>query len=216
LSVPKSSNLDMQVVELVDSKGRKTRPLRSAYSGTVAKGAKIDLTLDQVQKIGEMILEQIREEIEKDTLKASAFRAQGDPVPLPRTKRFAESFKVQVSGKRTLEFTSDWPTAGAHTLGRDREVDLEAKNKSSTSPFPMWWLVRPQVPRARIVTSEGQVIVVTTPSPADGDAMWVHPGFRRYTFLERGIRKGKQRALETLVAEMMTQTISDKGLFPQG
>lgn len=214
--MPKPSNLDLHVVEMVDSKGRKTRPLRSAYSGTIAKGAKIDLTLDQVNRVGEIILEQIREEIEKDTMRASAFRAQGDPVPLPRTKRFAESFKFQVSGKRTLEFTSDWPTAGAHTLGRDREVDLDAKNKSSTPPFLMWWLVRTQVPRARIVTSEGQVIVVTTPSPADGDALWVHPGFRRYSFLERGIRKGKQRALEVLIADVMSRTISDKGLFPQG
>ncbi len=214
--MPKPSNLDLHVLEMVDSKGSKTRPLRSAYSGTIAKGAKIDLTLDQVNRIGEIILEQIREEIEKDTMKASAFRAQGDPVPLPRTKRFAESFKFQVSGKRTLEFTSDWPTAGAHTLGRDREVNLDAKNKSNTPPFPMWWLVQPQVPRARIVTSEGQVIVVTTPSPADGDALWVHPGFRRYSFLERGIRKGKIRAMEALSMEVLVQTLTDKGLFPQG
>ena len=213
--MPKPSTVDMQVIEVVDGKGRKARPLRSAYAGTIAKGAQIDLTPDQIHSIGEIILEQIREEIEKDTLKASAFRADGDPVPLPRTKRFAESFKFRVSGKRTLEFISDWPTAGAHTLGRDRDVNLDAKNKPSTPPFPMWWLVRPQVPRARIVTSEGQVIVVTTPSPADGDSLWVHPGFRRYSFLERGIRKGKERALQFLVADVLAQTLSDKGLFPR-
>jgi hypothetical protein len=212
----KKSAVDLHVVEMVDEKGRKRKPLRSAYSGTIAKGAKVDLTSEQIHRIGEIILDQIREEIEKDTLKASSFRAQGDPVPLPRTKRFAESFKFQISGKRTLEFTSDWPTAQAHTLGRDPDVDLDAKNKSSTPPFPMWWLVQPQVPRARIVTSEGKVIVVATPSPADGDALWVHPGFRRYSFLERGIRIGKQKALEALVMDVLVQTLTDKGLFPQG
>lgn len=209
-------NADLHVIEVIDDKGKKRKALRGVYSGTVAKGAQIELTLEQVHGIGEIILEQIREEIKIDTRKASAFRGEGEPVPLPKTKRFAESFKFHVSGKRTLEFTSDWPTAQAHTIGRDRDLNLDAKNKSNTSSFPMWWLVQPQVPWARIVRSDGSVIVVATPNPLEGDALWVHPGFRRYSFLERGIRKGKQRALEALAMDVLAHTISTKGLFPQG
>ena len=209
-------NVDLQILEVIDSKGKKQKPLRSAYSGTIAKGTKIELTLDQVHKVGEIILEQIREEIKLDTRKAAGRRGEGEPVPLPKTKRFAESFKFQVSGKRTLEFTSDWPTARAHTLGRDQDLDLEDKNKSNSPAFPMWWLVQPQVPWARIVRADNSVIVVATPNPAEGEALWVHPGFRRYSFLERGIRKGKQKALEALVLEVMVQNLAQKGLFPKG
>lgn len=211
--MPKKPNTEIQVVEVVDSKGNKRKPLRSAYSGTVTKGEKIDLSREQVEMIANIILEQIKEEIAEDTKKAGAFRGEGEPVPLPQTKRFADSFQVKIVGERTLEFTSDWPTAPAHTLGRDKEVDIEAKNKGSTGPFPMTWLVKPQVPYARIATREGKVIVVSTPNPGEGGAMWVHPGFRRYSFLERGIRKGKQKAMEALVADILSQTLADKGLF---
>jgi hypothetical protein len=214
--MPKKSDTNVQVVEVVDEKGFKRKPLRGAYTGTIAKGAKIDLTREQIQQIGEIVLRQIREEIATDTKKASAFRAPGDPVPLPRTARFAESFQYQILGNRTLQFTSDWPTAVVHTLGRDRDFNLDDKNKSNSPEFQMWWLVQPKVPRARIVTSKGEVIVVTTPNPAEGDNLWVHPGFRRYSFLERGIRKGKQKALEAIMTDILAQTLSENGLFPQG
>ena len=209
----KKTNSELHVFEVIDSKGVKRKPLKTAYSGTIAKSANIDLSRDQVERIGQIILDQIREEIAEDTKKAGAFRGAGDPVPLPQTKKFADSFQVKVVGERSLEFTSDWPTATAHTLGRDKDLDMEDKNKGGTGPFPMVWLIKPQVPYARIVTREGKTIVVSTPNPAEGDAMWVHPGFRRYSFLERGIRKGKQKALEILVAEITAQMISEKGLF---
>ncbi len=209
----KKPDTNIQVVEVIDEKGRKTRPLKSAYTGTVAKGTQMDLTNEQVRMIGQIILEQIKAEIAEDTKKAGGFRAEGDPVPLPMTKKFADSFKFKISGRRTLEFTSDWPTARAHTIGRDPKIDLEDSNKGNSPEFPMHWLVSPQVPYARIVKSEGSVIVVSTPNPAEGDAMWVHPGFRRYSFLERGIRKGKEKAMELLITDILAKTISERGLF---
>lgn len=209
----KKANSDLRVIEVVDDKGKKRKALRSAYTGTIGKGAQIDLSREQVEMIGRIILEQIREEIAEDTKKAGASRGSGEPVALPLTKRFADSFQFKVSGERTLEFTSDWPTARAHTLGRDKDLDLEDKNKGGSGEFPMWWLTKPQVPYARIVNSEGKITVVSTPNPADGDAMWIHPGFRRYSFLERGIRKGKQKALEALAVDILSQMLSEHGLF---
>lgn len=197
--------------DTVDDKGNKRLPLKGAYAGTVTKGASIELTREQVEVIGQIILEQIREEIAEDTKKAGGYK--GGPAPLPQTKRFADSFSFQVTGERTLEFTSDWPTARAHTVGSDKGIDLEGKNKGSTRPFHMTWLASPAVPYARIVQSDGKVVVVRTPNPGEGDALWVHPGFRRYSFLERGIRKGKIKALEALATDLIMQTISSSGLF---
>lgn len=209
----KKTDSELHVVEVIDDKGTKRKALRSAYSGTVAKGSQIDLSREQVLMIGRIILEQIREEIAEDTQKAGGSGGSGAPASLPQTKRFAESFQFQVSGDRTLQFTSDWPTARAHTMGRDKDLDMEAKNKGGSGEFPMWWLTKPNVPYARIVTSEGKIIVVSTPNPGDGEAMWVHPGFRRYSFLERGIRKGKQKALEALAGDILSQMLSEHGLF---
>lgn len=201
----------LHVTEIIHESSGKT--LKSAYTGTIGKNAKIELTRDQVELIGTVILEQIREEIAEDTKKAGGFRGAGQPVALPNTKKFADSFSFKIIGDRTLEFTSDWPTARAHTLGQSKDLEMGSKNKGSTGEFQMKWLISPQVPYARIVQSNGKIVVVATPNPADGDAMWVHPGFRKYSFLERGIRKGKQKALEIIAAQMTAQLLADNGFL---
>lgn len=43
----------------------------------------------------------------------------------------------------------------------------------------------------------GNKVVRTTPIRMK-DA-WIHPGFYKYTFLERGARKGREKAIQMLV-----------------
>jgi hypothetical protein len=62
----------------------------------------------------------------------------------------------------------------------------------------MWWLTKPRVNAIPIVTSGGEVIIRATPEAGDA---WIHPGFMRYSFIERGVKKGKERFVEEVLAE---------------
>ena len=188
--------------------------IRGIYGKPLSKasGQKIKLTQRQVEKAAAIILKAIRREIAKDTAKAGALRRPGEPVALPKTKKFASSFKWRIKGKSTIEIVSTWPTAEAHTTPSD-EIDIDNNRPKPHAPIKMWWLARPKVPFARIVRSNGEVIIRTTPLPAQGDKLWIHPGFRKYTFLERGLRKGRKEAVEALTPEIVAELLQTYDLF---
>jgi len=187
--------------------------IRGVYGSPLSKlsGQKVKLSRDLLEKAAVIILDQIKREIAKDTLKAVALRPPGEPVPIPKTKKFADSFKFRIKGKSTIEITSDWPTSVAHTTPAD-EIDLETKRPKPHAPIKMWWLTRPKVPFARIVRQDGEVIVRTTPLSGSGD-VWIHPGFRKYTFIERGLRKGRKKAMEAITPDIVAQLLASKDLF---
>lgn len=166
----------------------------------------IPLTRPQLQLAGRMILAEVKKEIAKDQAKALAVRQEGSPVQLPLTKRFAESFKYRIVGESTIEITSSWPTAEAHTTHAG-DVDSAGKPLDS-APIRMDWLVQSKVKIARMELTSGQVVFRMTPNPYAGDALWVHPGFKRYTFIERGVRKGREKFVEKMMPEMIKSILS--------
>ena len=188
--------------------------VRGIYNKPLAKaiGQKIPLTAKQLNLAGKIILECIKVEIKKDIAKASGMGGRGKPVPLPQTTGFADSFSVKVTGT-TIEITSTWPTAKAHTTEVRKKNFLNNTRPDATVPFEMTWLMRPKVPFARIVRQDGTVIVRTTPDASKGDKPWIHPGFLRYTFLERGIRKGREEAVRALAEEIVKELLSTHDLF---
>ncbi len=192
------------------SKGR----LKGVYARPLAKkvGQQIPLTRDQLKRAGDIILEHIKKEIKKDIAKSAGLRPQGEPVPLPNTSKFPDSFKVRVKGN-IIEITSDWPTAKAHTTDPTSPNFLGNTAPKGSAPIPMVWLTRPKVPFARIVRRNGEVVVRTTPDPSKGQAVWIHPGFRKYTFLERGIRKGREAAVRMLASEIIQDLLQQNDLF---
>lgn len=163
-------------------------------------------------RAGEIILAEIRNEIKIDAAKAAGTRKPGAPVPIPLSPEFAKSFKVRVRGSSTIEITSDWPTAGAHTNAASK-INPDNPRVNQTGPIEMKWLARPAVSYARIVQSNGVVVVRTTPDPLQGDTYWMHPGFRKYTFLERGLRKGKEKVAQELAKELIEQLIQTTNIF---
>lgn len=188
--------------------------MKGVYGKPLAKavGQTLSLSPNQMKLAGEIILDSIKKEINRDIALILAVRPAGQPVSLPKTARFAESFKVIVTGS-LINITSDWPTAVAHTTDAD-QMDVESDTKPQPSaPIPMIWLTRPAVPYARIVRSDGEVIVRTTPDPRQGDKPWIHPGFKKYTFLERGIRKGRKLAIEELAASILENLLKTHDLF---
>ena len=184
------------------------------YGGPISKkaGSSLVMTREQLIKVGDIILEEIRKEIKIDAEKAGRVRKPGEPVPIPLSPDFAKSFKVSVRGSSTIEITSDWPTAGAHT-NPAAKINPDAPTVKQTGPIEMKWLARPAVPYARIVQSNGVVVVRTTPDPMQGQKYWMHPGFRKYTFLERGLRKGKVRAIQELAGELLAQLAGSTNIF---
>lgn len=198
-------------VTLSGVQGKGGKKLKAAYAGTVGKKAGIELTPEDVEFIGKTVIESIREEIRKDTAKAVGNRQKGSPVPLPKTAKFAASFEYRVRGKTTLEFTSDWPTAEAHAT-KPKKGD-GGKAGAATSEYEMTWLSKPSVPYAKIIAQDGAVIVRSTPNPGKGGKYWIHPGFKKYGFLARGIRKGKEKAFKEILRRNMPEIIVASGLF---
>jgi len=189
--------------------------LRGVYGKPLSKaaGTTIALTSAQLMRAGDIILASIKTEIKRDIAKAAGLAAPGKPIPLPRTPKFVDSFTFTVKGQSTLEFRSTWPTAQAHLTDVTRPDLLENERPENPRSFEMKWLSQPAVPFAQIVTREGEVIVRTTPNPNQGEAYWVHPGFRKYTFLERGLRKGRELVAKEFAEEILTELLKTHDLF---
>jgi hypothetical protein len=195
--------------------------LRGVYGKPLLReGASITMTPQMLKRAGEIILESVRAEIKKDMAKSAGIRGGGHPkpygsrtpVPIPNSKKFVDSFYYKIKGKSTIEIMSDWPTAEAHVGPiKNRELENLPGNKKATQPFKMWWLTKPKVNAVPIVTPDGTVIIRATPE--SGDA-WIHPGFRRYSFIERGVRKGRDRFIKEVLSEEISRiVISDYTLF---
>lgn len=176
------------------AKDTKISVSRGANKATFQKGAEIKLNNQDFAEIAKCVLSSVHAEIKKDIAKSSA--TKGGPVVLPDSQRFIDSFKVEVKGKRIV-VTSDWPTADAHL------------NKDKKGPFPMKWLKKPKVSKARIVVGSSITLVRATPS---GGKFWIHPGFEKYNFLDRGVRKGIQDALNKIVVVKFEEMMKKHGL----
>ena len=75
----------------------------------------------------------------------------------------------------------------------------------------MTWLTGPRVKTVPLVTQEGRVIFRTAPLTTS-DA-WIHPGFLRYTFIERGVAKGRVKVFEDMAEEIVSLFLSERDLF---
>ena len=163
------------------------------------------MPLPMLKKAAEIILDSIKKEIKKDMAKAAGLRGRGKPVPIPDSVKFVDSFSWRVKGSSTIEITSDWPTAVAHTISPDGD---QAK---ATKPYPMTWLTGPRIKTVPLVTQEGRVIFRSAPLTTAN--AWIHPGFLRYTFIERGVKKGRVRVMEEMAEEILRLFLSQGALF---
>ena len=177
--------------------------VRGVDSTRRAENVNIQLDATEQKKMAEYVLRAIRKEIAKDVAKAAAPRNPGEPVKLPQTKKFAESFSVRVAGGK-LEVVSTWPTAEVHTKKTNDTRDR-------TPPYEMKWLSQPDMTALRIARSGGEVVFRTTPNPSKGGRYWIHPGFRKYNFLRRGIDKGVAEFLESLGEKLVIKHLEAGG-----
>ena len=186
---------------------KESATLRGVYGKPLLKRDAPNVTqmpLPMLKKAAEIILDSIKKEIMKDMAKTAGLRGRGKPVPLPDSRKFVDSFTYRVKGKSTIEITSDWPTASAHTA-------TPGEKEKQTKPYPMTWLTGPRVKTVPMVTQEGTVIFRSAPLTTS-DA-WIHPGFLRYTFIERGVKKGRVRVMEEMAEDILRLFLSEGALF---
>lgn len=133
-----------------------------------------------MEKIAQIILDTVIVEAKRDMAKGAGIT--GGKAGLPNSEEFLKSFYYVIDGA-DIEIISDWPTAEALTEGRP--------------PFPMWWLTKEGGTKKASMRIGGNKVIRSTPIRMN-DA-WIHPGFYKYTFLERGARKGREKAIKMLM-----------------
>ena len=159
-------------------------------------GQKIEITPVIMQKLGTAVLEGVRYEIRRTIALAAAVKGRGNPTTMPVSPGFIESFQFKISGSRTVEITTNWPFAKAFEEGKD--------------PYEMTWLQQPKVKVVPIITSTGETILRT--APLQTEKAWIHPGFAKYNFLAKGVKRGRENAAKIIRDELVLPLL--KGASP--
>jgi hypothetical protein len=55
--------------------------------------------------------------------------------------------------------------------------------------------------------------VIFRTAPLTTANAWIHPGFLRYTFIERGVKKGRVKVFEDMAEEIVSLFLSERDLF---
>lgn len=178
-------------------------PVRSLYGGPLAKLAKVVASKELLEEIAQCIIDAIIVEGMKDFAKRG-WKLEDSKGGLP----FNKSFSFAIRGKRTIEIRSTYwglkelvkgdipsrPMTWLTQEGKDKipsdynmtetETNLGMKRAGRVSKGERKKLVIP------LETDAGTVIFRTAPLKMK-DA-WIHPGIAKFTFMERGVRKGRE------------------------
>ena len=189
--------------------------VRSVLRGPLAQKSGFDLPPLVLRELGKCIVKAIVEEAKKDFVKRGwSLNAPDEGHPIHR------SFQVRVRGDSTIEILSSFPMLQQLVEGIDphpmtwmtqeakdknpnayalspRERDLGMKKGGKVSKGGRLPLVVP------LTDKDGTVVFRVAPLRI-GDA-WIHPGVAKFTFLQRGIEKGKKACLERIKQEVVRQ-----------
>jgi hypothetical protein len=198
-------------------KGRKVygRPLSKKFSGD---GAPVDITAEVLQEIGEAILDSVKHEarieIAKHMNKPTRDGGGDMPAYIRDMKSFLAMLKVRVSGKSSIEIylaedkRKERVGTRLHTVNPFHHRFISS-NPKDQEPFVMGTLKSRVGKTVPIVELDGEVVFrVVLPNAA-----WVHPGFMKYTFLERGIEKGKAKAAGIIRERVIVPLIASGAFF---
>jgi hypothetical protein len=171
--------------------------IRGVYAKPWSKMVgRVKLDRKTLERVGEIIVENVVKEAKKDLAKqGNRVTPRGKPYGIPTSRRFFASFDYKIRGERTIEVVSTWPWIELHTQGKE--------------PYRMTWLTRPaplfggsrRGGRVPMMQPDGTVLVRMMPTGTAN--AWIHPGFARHNFLERGVKKGREEAAEIIREEIV-------------
>lgn len=175
------------------------RPLSKKY----AQGAPVDLTREALEEIGKTILDSVKHEAGLEIVKHmnKPTREGGGMVPayIRDMKAFLAMLKVRVSGKSSVEIYLAEDKTKKQVGNRQFTVNpyhdkFISDDPKAHEPFVMDTLKSKVGKTIPLVELDGEVVFrVVLPNAA-----WVHPGFMKYTFLERGVEKGRAKAADII------------------
>jgi hypothetical protein len=170
--------------------------VRGVYATPWSKlaGQKVEITPVVMQKLGQAVLDGVRHEIRRTIALANALSGKGQPIPLPNSTEFVESFQFKIRGSKTVEIETNWPFAKVWEDGKE--------------PYEMTWLQQPKVKVVPIITTSGETILRTAPLQTEN--AWIHPGFAKYGFLQKGIKRGREKAAEIIRDEVILPLLKGK------
>jgi len=146
-----------------------------------------------LKKIGDLLVESIVYEAGKDFAKQGNRKTpRGFPEGIPRSVKFFDSFSYRIKNGKSVEVLSNWPWISQITEGR--------------SAYPMEWLTQQEgVSRVPMPQDDGTVLIRTT--PATSQDAWIHPGFRKHSFIRRGYDRAR-RQMDKLIKEQVVKVLS--------
>ena len=165
-------------------------------------------SLPQLRSLGGSVNEEVTEIIAKSVMlylkaEAAAAVAKGAPSFLQSGKfRSALGYKIEKDSRGlfyfriTLKYNSRWKFINAY---------LNASQVPS--PYKMRWLTRSQrkenlkIPIKDKKTGE----LVFRSIPLTTDKAWVHPGIKRFNWIDRGVKKGINRAMPEVMKYITTE-----------
>lgn len=168
--------------------------LKKTSGKTWANAGSKDFISDAfLRKVGELLVERIVYEAGKDFAKqGNAKTPVGAPEGIPGSVQFFDSFKYRIHpGKSQVEIYSTWPHIAQIMEGR--------------RPYPMDWLTQQAgVSRVPMKQPDGTVLIRSTPATAD--SAWIHPGFKKHTFVRRGYENAR-RQMKKMLQEQVAKVL---------
>lgn len=193
---------------------------RRVYGTPLSKYSEEPIPVDKsvLLEFGKVILDSIKNEVQRDSAMTAAMKP-GEPVRLTVAHKIAQSMKVRIVGERTLEFYSTHPLINHFTEGEE--------------PFPMTWLTRQKgVGAVPMKNAAGVTIfrmapdigkketaadraarLLRSPGSKPNNAYWIHPGYRKYHFLERGVKKGREKVIGMFTERVVSSLLSSTDLL---
>lgn len=176
--------------------------VRSVYTGPLMRLTDALLSRDLIDRIAKCIIDTIIYEGQKDFAKRGWSFA--DPKGGPP---FQDSFSYTIRGERTIEIRSSY--YGLEELTRTGVpsrrmtwLTQEGRGKpaggSGGSGGSSWRMGERKPLVVPIKAEDGTVIFRTAPLRMK-DA-WVHPGIAKFTFMERALRKSREKVNQTITA----------------
>lgn len=175
---------------------------RALYGGPLAKLADAMASKELLEKMAQCIIDTIVVEAKKD------FAKRGWKLDDPKGgPPLDESFSFTILGQRTIEIRSSYFGMTEMTKGDIPSRRMTWLTQQSKEKFPSKYPLTESekqlgMKRAGRISKKERKLLVVPLQADDGTVIfrmaplkmrdaWVHPGIAKFTFLERGIRKGR-------------------------
>jgi len=202
----------------VTFKGKTRRVYGKPLSKYAGEGSEFDIPKEVLEEIAKVMLDSVKREANVEIAKHvnKPTRDGGGDVPayIRNTKAFLAMLKARVSGKSSVEVYVSEGKRKKQVGNRVFTVHpyhsrFLSDDPKDHEPFPMDSLKSKVGKTVPLVELDGEVVFrVVLPN-----SKWVHPGFLKYTFLERGIEKGREKAIALIREKVVVPLLATSDFF---